>query len=207
MFNFCNAGVLPPGRCRPQHFKPKLDWRFATICPWFSTSGVTAGLWMGVKLKTIATGSWQSAMFQRISRFTGTVSMVRASHCERLTLYCSNAHLRGLGPTEVLSMGGCETSAHIHPIKNAQWTRQSCCAHVQTHRPSCSSSKPLGAPASESTASVFLLLWISASKRLPRRGETGWSLQPLCYSSMLHGSLPCTPCSFHHHPQRCPFSG
>ena len=59
-------------------------------------SGIRTSLWMGAKLKMTATGSWQSAMFREIFPFTGTVSMVRGSHWGILTLYSSNAHLRGL---------------------------------------------------------------------------------------------------------------
>ena len=79
-FIFCCTGVLLTERCRPQHFKPKFSWHFATICPWFSMSGIRAGLGMGAWLKKTATEFWRSAKFPEIFPCIGTVSMVRIYH-------------------------------------------------------------------------------------------------------------------------------
>ena len=89
-FTFGHSGVLLTKRCRPPHSELRFNWRFASTCRWFSTSGMMAGLGMGAKLKKTATGSWQSAMFREIFPFTGTVSMVRVSQLQRFTLCSSN---------------------------------------------------------------------------------------------------------------------
>ena len=68
---------------------------------------------------------------QRLSQMPNPVDMGRDPPTARATR---------VGPAEVLAMGGCETSAHVHPIKNAQCTGQGSCSDVQTPLPSCSSS-------------------------------------------------------------------
>ena len=89
-FTFGHSGVLLTKRCRPPHSELRFNWRFASTCRWFSTSGMMAGLGMGAKLKKTATRFCLRAMFQEIFPFTGTVSMVRVSQLQRFILCSSN---------------------------------------------------------------------------------------------------------------------
>ena len=114
----------------------------------------------------------------------------------------------GLGPTAILAMGKCATSPDVHPFKNAVCCRSGCGLDVQTLQPSCPSSKPIGTQTTKSATSIVVLLWIfTTSSCLSCGRKTSGSLQPLCSSSLLHSCIPCKPCSFYYHSQRCEISG